>query len=245
MIVRNKAIKAVDLAAEMEHWFLSDDPHVASSLLSGEAASNGDGQSFFGPLDNIEPPIQRRDKPKSKRRARPYMPNPRAIHNRRRRTQPGKPREEASRPLDQVANARSSQRHDATWERHFDELKAFQKQHGHCNVSTLSETDAALGRWVHIQRRQRKVGNLSVERIRRLDQIGFTWNIVQDQWERMFAALEEYRRVQGHCRVPARNSKLGWWVAAQRSAYRKGKLDEVQIRRLETLGFQWSIGKGD
>ena len=311
MAVPNKTIDVIDFPSDTDHWFLADGPYVALSLPpGGRTASKGDVRAIFGPRNNIEIPIPRNGKPKSKDHGRSFLASQRAIHDRRRRARLGKPGKKPNRPLDQLAISRSSQRCDAAWERHFEELKAFrerhghcnvstqsktdaalgrwihvqrqqrmlgklneeqiarldalgfawrspmhaarwelqfnelkrfQKRHGHCNASTLSKTDAALGRWVHAQRQQRKRGNLSSERIGRLDQLGFVWNVIHDQWERMFAVLVEYQRVQGHCRVPAKNSKLGWWVSLQRSYYRKGKLDEVQIRRLEALGFHWKI----
>ena len=43
--------------------------------------------------------------------------------------------------------------------------------------------------------------NLSVERKRRLDSIGFVWNWRDFAWERGFAALLKFKRREGHCRV--------------------------------------------
>ena len=127
----------------------------------------------------------------------------------------------------------------SAWEKHFNELKEFKKQHGHCLVSTLSKTHATLGNWVRTQRQRRKRGILSEEQIRRLDRLGFIWNPRQYQWEQMLTALIEYKRVQGHCRVPLSNPTLGNWVQTQRAFYKRGKLGEERIRRLKALGFQW------
>ena len=77
--------------------------------------------------------------------------------------------------LDQLGFVWSRQEH--AWETHFQELKAFKKRHGHCNVSSRSKTDALLGNWVYSQHRLRKLGKLSEERIRRLEALGIQWRI--------------------------------------------------------------------
>ena len=97
---------------------------------------------------------------------------------------------------------------------------------------------------MHTQRTLHKQGRLEQERIARLDAIGFTWDLRREQWETMFAALEEYRRATGHCDVPqafAENRKLGNWVMMQRAAYKAGRLDGEQIERLQAIGFRFSI----
>jgi hypothetical protein len=38
----------------------------------------------------------------------------------------------------------------------------------------------------------------------------------------------------------AENKQLGRWVGSQRSKYRKGKLSEDRIKRLEDIGFVWT-----
>jgi len=69
--------------------------------------------------------------------------------------------------------------HATQWESMYAALAGYQKVHGHCNVSTLSKT--RLGFWVKRQVDSRKAGRLSDERIRRLDMLGFTWEM--KPWE--------------------------------------------------------------
>ena len=124
------------------------------------------------------------------------------------------------------------------------ELADYQHVHGHCRISTLSEDYRSLGNWVHTQRTLRKQGRLDQERIARLDAIGFTWDLRREQWEAMFAALEDFRRATGHCDVPqtwSENRKLGNWVMMQRTAYKAGRLDGEQIERLRAIGFRFSV----
>ncbi len=61
-------------------------------------------------------------------------------------------------------------------------------------------------------------------------------------WEALFQALVAFKENQGHCGVPdewSENPQLGTWVSNQRRAFRKGKLSEERVARLEALGFEW------
>src|SRR5262249_15040321 len=75
-----------------------------------------------------------------------------------------------------------------------------------------------LGSWVITQRYRKD--DLSVERKKRLDRIGFVLNWRDFAWERGVAALLKLKRREGHCRVHGLHRegkyKLGSWVAAQR-----------------------------
>ncbi len=63
------------------------------------------------------------------------------------------------------------------WESKYSALVEFQKEYGHCRVSTLWKTHAALANWVRTQRKNKKQGKLSAEQIRRLDMLGFIWDM--------------------------------------------------------------------
>jgi hypothetical protein len=63
------------------------------------------------------------------------------------------------------------------WETQYSALVEFREEYGHCRVSTLWKTHAALANWVRTQRKNKKQGKLSAERIRRLDMLGFIWDV--------------------------------------------------------------------
>jgi hypothetical protein len=65
---------------------------------------------------------------------------------------------------------------ESWWDTMYSALAEYQKEYGHCRVSTLSKTHTRLGRWVQTQRARKREGKLSEERIRRLDLLGFTWD---------------------------------------------------------------------
>ena len=59
--------------------------------------------------------------------------------------------------------------HQERWSMHYEELVEFHSTNDHCNVSRA----CSLGQWVNNQRRSKKKGKLSAERIKLLDILGF------------------------------------------------------------------------
>lgn len=61
------------------------------------------------------------------------------------------------------------------WERHYLQLLAFRDRHGHCRVPKGYREDAAFGQWVANERGRQRRGQLSAERIARLEACGIEW----------------------------------------------------------------------
>ena len=68
-------------------------------------------------------------------------------------------------------------RERGTWEDRFEEVVAYRNLHGDCNIPTTYPENPKLGRFVNATRVQNNRGTLSPERKRRLDEIGFVWQI--------------------------------------------------------------------
>ncbi len=140
---------------------------------------------------------------------------------------------------------------ESQWEEMFAALKEYKKAHGDCNAPQDWAENKQLGIWVSAQRMSFKKGRLSEDRIKRLEDIGFVWNLIsytpsRASWEEMFAALKEYKNAHVYCNVPDRwpeNKQLATWVSTQRRSYKKGKLSEDRIKRLEDISFLWKIHK--
>ncbi len=132
----------------------------------------------------------------------------------------------------------------ASWEALFQDLVAFKENQGHCGVPAKWSENPQLGTWVSTQRKTFKKGKLGEERVVRLEALGFEWDLLTADWEEMFQALVAFKENQGHCGVPAKwseNPELGRWVSRQRQAFRKGKLSEERVVRLEALGFESGV----
>ena len=94
--------------------------------------------------------------------------------------------------------------------------------------------------WVGTQRT--KKNELSLDRLRRLDELGFVWDTSIQFWEAGFASLVTFKAREGHCQPSQAHIeddfKLGAWVSRQRQ--KKSELSEDRISRLNELGFVWS-----
>jgi len=68
-------------------------------------------------------------------------------------------------------------------------------------------------------------------------------------WDDMFRQLVEFKKLKGHCNVPARydaNPQLGEWVQTQRSRKlykkeKKNKTDNERIEKLNNINFIWDF----
>lgn len=130
------------------------------------------------------------------------------------------------------------------WNEGYQRLEAFQRREGHCRVARMHIEDGfQLGTWVGTQRS--KKDKLSIDRLRKLDAIGFIWNQINDHWEEGFNRLQAFKSSQGHCRVPqkltADSFKLGKWVDTQRQSV--GKMPLERRQRLDEIGFVWGSGE--
>ena len=130
----------------------------------------------------------------------------------------------------------------ASWEFLLGLLEVYKEEFGDCLVPNGYKTTSgyALEKWVGRQRTAYKKGQLTPERIQRLDDLGFVWDPFAEQWERGFSELADFKDVNNHCRVPLRYKTdsgytLGTWVDHQRK--RKGQLISERIQRLDELEF--------
>jgi hypothetical protein len=142
--------------------------------------------------------------------------------------------------LTQSIDVEVLERLGVSWDKWFGLLQVFKEREGHCRVEkTLEVNGLKLGSWVHEQRQNKD--RLSLDRIKRLDSIGFSWDPLTEQWEAALNELKEFRKREGHCRVSQKifinGIALGSWVNTQRIY--KEQLDPDRVRRLDALGFSW------
>jgi Helicase associated domain len=136
----------------------------------------------------------------------------------------------------------STKPRDIAWEKGFAALKKFKEREKHCRVPRAhNEGRFTLGTWV-INQRNRKA-DLSVERRRRLDAIGFVWwTLHEDTWETGLAALKKFKSREGHCLVPRGYKEgsfaLGNWVRRQRN--RRTTMSPKRRKSLDAIGFVWN-----
>ena len=130
------------------------------------------------------------------------------------------------------------------WKECFEALKKFSKRNGNTRVpKDYQEGEIKLGIWVQNQRSRRNKNNLTSDKVKLLDAIGFSWSPFTEMWESVYKLLLQYFNREGHSRVPVshveQGVKLGRWASTQR--FEKDKLSKNQISRLNALGFTWKM----
>ncbi|MBI2926161.1 MAG: Helicase associated domain protein [Verrucomicrobia bacterium] len=131
----------------------------------------------------------------------------------------------------------------AHWEQRFCELVEAARRHGDPNLPLRWGENPSLAKWVHSQRQNHRSGTLSLDRARRLEQLGVIWNPFDAIWEQRVRELEAFKRTHGHCDVPrnVRCAVLGKWLSHQRKYHKCGKLEPSRMARLTKLGVNWDL----
>jgi hypothetical protein len=96
-----------------------------------------------------------------------------------------------------------------------------------------------LGNWVGSQRKAHE--QLTLERVKRLDELDFVWSPHVERWEVGFRTLVRFKEREGHCLVPQEyiedGVRLGVWVANRRRT--RDQLSPERMKRLDNIGFVW------
>lgn len=97
--------------------------------------------------------------------------------------------------------------------------------------------------WLFRQRKNYRDGKLSAIQISQLEAIGIYWE-PKDNWKLLYEKAKVYAAENKNLDPPATYKtsdglNLGRWLMEQRSSYRKNKLTEDKVRRLEAIGFEW------
>jgi ribosomal protein L7Ae-like RNA K-turn-binding protein len=130
------------------------------------------------------------------------------------------------------------------WKEMYALLKQFNKREGHCMVPVShTEDEVNLGKWVSKQRYVKMKETLDPVRQKRLEKIGFEWEVRSATWDEMHALLQQFKKREGHCNVPQSHKEeganLGKWACRQRQLKRKEKLEPDRQKRLEEMGIEW------
>lgn len=100
-----------------------------------------------------------------------------------------------------------------------------------------------INKWMKNQRTYYRGQKLSPDKITKLNNIGFVWDILETQWMFMYNELKDYKNKTGSIQIPKESQshpnrpKLYNWIMVQRGSWKKGTLSEEQIDLLNQLGF--------
>jgi hypothetical protein len=133
-------------------------------------------------------------------------------------------------------------------------LLQFRDREGHLRVPARHvEDNHKLGNWIDKQRTQKRKRKLCPEKERRLNDIGFIWDVYEAQFDTMIRALTQFKQREGHCNVSEKliecldggvKLKLGAWMKnqrAQRARQGRGALGATTREKLlESMGVKWN-----
>jgi hypothetical protein len=99
-------------------------------------------------------------------------------------------------------------------------------------------------------RKGKKTSQMTEDRMKKLNKLGFIWDMYEAAWTERYEELVKYKGKYGDCIVPMLHTeypKLGEWVSTQRKLYRgksSPEINRVRFDKLEALGFVWKVWKG-
>lgn len=141
----------------------------------------------------------------------------------------------------------------SAWETYYIAARQWYQENGNLKVPKryVTPTGLTLGAWINTQRRVRSgglSGNLTQEKIEKLDAIGMIWDVSDYGWNEALLALQNYYDEHGNIDVKAKYEtadgfKLGRWIGNLRAKVKAKGLNQVltdeQQQQLAKLGMIW------
>ncbi|MCS2892470.1 Helicase associated domain protein [Parabacteroides faecis] len=124
---------------------------------------------------------------------------------------------------------------DSLWMENWQQVLTYYKKHKRWPKSN----EGKAGAWCNTQRKNRKQGLLSAERIALMDAEGFIWTI-DDVWMENYGKLQQFF-LENNRWPTARENKLGSWCFVQRRALKKGELSPTRKDLLDKIAFPWTL----
>ena len=175
--------------------------------------------------------IVKRFKEENKRFPTQKEPGGNWLHTQRTAYKNGKLSKDRIKKLDSLGEWHSP--NDTKWDENYEIVKKFKEE-----KSRFPTQKEPGGQWLHTQRQAYKNGKLSEDRIKKLDSLG-NWNpnydeILDEQWEENYEIVKKFK--EENDRFPTPKKLGGQWLINQRRTYKKGKLSEDRIKKLDSLG---------
>jgi len=128
---------------------------------------------------------------------------------------------------------------DYHWANNYRLLKECYLETGKCSDYGIYK-DVNLDNFAYRQRKLKKEGTLSLEKITLLDSIKFCWDRY-DVWNVMYEGLVEFKKEYKTLSVPfeyfVSGKRLCRWCDHQKILYEEGKLTDEQIEKLLKINF--------
>lgn len=152
--------------------------------------------------------------------------------------------------------------HSDSWDFQLEELKEYYNANNSFFIPLSDIEHRKLLSWIRVQRSNFKNQTLEQDRIKKLHDIGYSFDVkyygygkekkenepsqkeanAKQAWENNYMKLINYKIVNSNCNVSRtykEDKSLANFVARQRFNYKKGKLSQDQIKKLELINFEW------
>jgi hypothetical protein len=142
---------------------------------------------------------------------------------------------------------------NSLWKQRVLELLEFHQENGHCCVPSRWPRNASLAQWVKRQRTNYKLkkggvhSNLTNDREKVLQDLGFVWDTNSVFWEDRLNDLRAFREQHLHGNVPPKypqNQQLAIWAKCQRRQFKlfsqadkRSTMSLERISKLAGVGF--------
>lgn len=130
---------------------------------------------------------------------------------------------------------------------HFAAVKKYFDEFGNSRVPiSYKSGEINLGKWVSHKREKYGKGKLPKDEVLVFENSfpDWSWNPIQEDWEKNFQAFLKYVEKNGHARVPydaiEDSQKIGIWLSNVKSRYKSGKVSKENIERLENSHPTWT-----
>lgn len=141
----------------------------------------------------------------------------------------------------------------AAWDKMYKQAQEYYATNGNLIIPKTDEY-SQLYNWVKNQRTKYnadpKKCKLSKERIELLENIGMVWNIIDYQWNTMYAQAKAYYEQYESLSIPDEREtefkQLRTWIQEQKLKYNiedRPNLSKEQIEQLEAIGIVWNVNQ--
>lgn len=140
---------------------------------------------------------------------------------------------------------------ETSWEFTYETLKRYIEEYNHFPGVYEIYEGVKLGSWCLTQRTVKKAGKLSPERIRKLDDIHFIWDVIEENWHQNYELIKKYIKEHGDKPRLWANSKneeelyLAHWLHNQKYSYKNNLLSEEKIKLLYEIGIDFNESYSD
>lgn len=138
-------------------------------------------------------------------------------------------------------------RRDTMWEEKFNKYLAYIIKYNTVIMEKGCEGyDYEIDRWIGNQRRLYNNGELSEDRIEKLNAVGFVWDVYEYKWMLIYEELKNFMHSLGETLYKSSllkqykgNTPLNRWVETQKRAFKANRLSENRLNLLLEIGVNF------